>query len=187
MELSLRNKNIKWNKIAWSIFSLFLVWHVIGIAVVGPSGKSYLRDNLLAIYGGYLSFFHLDQSWPFYAPNPFRGSLLSYETIDSNGNSATFPLTQARGKYEHAYFRYTNFYAYLFNDPAYTKERGYDLSVARFLCDRHRGESVKSINFILFTQKPFTYQDYQSGKAPLDKEFLTQKSIGPYPCHERKM
>lgn len=167
-------------KAGYLLLSLFIIWHAIGIAVVGPSAKSYMRDGLMNLYGPYLTLLNINRSWPFYAPNPFLGSVLEYQTIDSSGASETFPLTKAHKKYEHAYFRYTNFYAYLFSNPNYTKKRGYDKSVARYLCSRH--SNIESIKFILWEQKEFTYKDYRAGKKPLDKAFLNKKEFGPYDC-----
>lgn len=164
------------------ILSVFIIWHAIGITIIGPFSKSYLRDNLMNVYQDYLAIFHLDRSWPFYAPNPFLGSILSYETVSVSGETNAYPLTQARDKFDHAYFRYTNFYAYLFSDPEYTKKRGYDSSVARFLCNQHLARDVIAINFILREQKMFTYEDYRAGKRPLDEEFLETKAFGPYSC-----
>jgi len=177
MELPKRTRTI-----GLGILSVFLIWHAIGISLIGPFSQSYLRDNAMKIYNNYLATLHLDDSWPFYAPNPFMGSILSYETISNSGETKTYPLTQARGKYEHAYFRYTNFYAYLFSDPEYTKKRGYDKSVARFLCEQHQKDSIKEINFILLSQTTFAYEDYRKGKRALDKEFMGKSIYGPYSC-----
>ncbi len=164
------------------ILSVFIIWHVVGITIIGPFSKSYLRDNLMQVYQNYLSFFHLDRSWPFYAPNPAMGSILRYETVNTSGETKTYPLTQSRKKSDHSYFRYTNFYAYLFSDPEYAKKRGYDQSVARYLCSQHVDSNVSSINFILLNQTTFTYEDYRAGKRPLDEEFLETKTFGPYSC-----
>jgi hypothetical protein len=138
----------------------------------------------MTVYQNYLAVFHLDSSWPFYAPNPFLGSILNYETVSASGETKTYPLTHGRGKFNHAYFRYTNFYAYLFSDVQYTKKRGYDKSVARYLCNKHKGSDITSINFILLNQTTFTYEDYQKGKRPLDKEFLKKTVFGPYSCSQ---
>ena len=167
--------------IGFILLSIFLVWHAIGITIVGPFSQSYLRDGLMKVYQGYLGVFHLDRSWPFYAPNPFLGSILKYQTVSQSGETKNYPLTQAREKYEHAYFRYTNFYAYLFSDPDYSKKRGYDKSVARYLCAQHL-EDIVQIKFILLKQKMFTRNDYLAGKQPLDSEFLEEKIFGPYDC-----
>lgn len=164
------------------LFSFFILWHAIGIAVVGPFSRSYLRDKLQVLYYDYLTTLHLNRSWPFYAPTPFRGSILSYETVTATGEKKAYPLTQARDKFDHAYFRYTNFYAYLFQDPKYTKQRGYDDSVARFLCQQHQEQNVASITFILHKQKFFSYIDYRNGRRPLDEQFLEKEVFGPYPC-----
>jgi len=134
------------------------------------------------VYQNYLAVFRLDRSWPFYAPNPFLGSILSYETISASGETRIYPLTGAREKFNHAYFRYTNFYAYLFSDAEYSKKRGYDKSVARYLCNQHKGSDITSINFILLNQTTFTYEDYQKGNRPLDEEFLQKTVYGPYSC-----
>ncbi|WP_455209555.1 hypothetical protein [Kaarinaea lacus] len=164
------------------LLSAFLIWHTIGITIVGPFSKSYLRDSLMNVYQHYLAAFHLDRSWPFYAPNPFLGSILSYETVSAAGETRTYPLTQSREKFAHSYFRYTNFYAYLFSNPEYTKKRGYDLSVARYLCSQHLDSNITSINFILLNQTTFTYEDYRNGKRPLDDAFLKKTVFGPYRC-----
>lgn len=164
------------------LLSVFLIWHAIGITIIGPFSKSYLRDSLMHVYQDYLAVFHLDRSWPFYAPNPFLGSILSYETVSASGETKTYPLTQSREKFDHSYFRYTNFYAYLFSNPEYTKKRGYDQSVARYLCNQHIDKDVASINFILLNQTTFTFEDYRKGKRPLDEGFVQKTVYGPYSC-----
>ncbi len=179
MECSKRGKTT-----GYAVMSVFIVWHVVGIGIVGPSRESYIHDRLMNYFEHYLSLFHLNRSWPFYAPDPYPGSVLSYETVDSSGERKTYPLTQARPKFDHAYFRYTNFYAYLFSDPQYTKDRGYDISLAHYLCSRHSGSYVASINFVLLNQKPFTHKDYRQGKHPLEEEFLQKSVFGPYPCNK---
>lgn len=168
--------------ISFTILSAFIIWHVIGFSIVGPFAKSDLRDGLMNIYQNYLAVFHLDRSWPFYAPNPSLGSILSYETVSTSGETKTYPLTQARDKFDHAYFRYTNFYAYLFSDPKYTVKRGYDKSVARYLCKQHDGSHITNLNFILLSQRKFSNEDYQKGKRPLDEDFLQKTVFGPYSC-----
>jgi hypothetical protein len=179
MEWSQRARSI-----GFFILSIFIIWHAIGITIVGPFAKSYLRDGLMNVYQHYLAVFHLDRSWPFYAPNPFLGSILSYETVNSSGETRSYPLTQSREKFDHSYFRYTNFYAYLFSDPEYTRKRGYDKSVVRYLCNQHIGSDVTAINFILHSQKMFAYEDYRADKRPLDEEFLEIKTFGPYSCSQ---
>lgn len=178
---------MQWSKRAraagFFLLSLFIIWHSVGIVIVGPFDKSYMRDGLMKVYQTYLATFHLNQSWPFYAPNPVLGSILNYQTVSSTGDIKTYPLTQAREKFDHAYFRYTNFYAYLFSNPKYSRKKGYDKSVARYLCSQHRGEDVVSINFILMNQKRFTRDDYLAGKRPLDDEFLNETKFGPYLCN----
>ena len=179
MERSHRTRTI-----SAAILTVFLVWHAVGISIVGPFSRSSLRDGLMNLYQDYLAFFHLDRSWPFYAPNPFPGSILSYETVSYSGDTKSYPLTQARDKFDHAYFRYTNFYAYLFSDPKYTALRGYDKSVARYLCRQHRAENLTAINFVLLTQTAFTNKDYIAGKHPLDSDFLERSTFGPYNCKQ---
>ena len=177
---------MEWSKRARSagfiILSVFIIWHAIGITIIGPFSKSYLRNGLMNVYQDYLAIFHLDRSWPFYAPNPFLGSILSYETVSATGEIKTYPLTQSRQKFDHSYFRYTNFYAYLFSDAEYSKQRGYDKSVARYLCNQHLEGDITSINFVLLNQTTFTYKDYQKGKRPLDEEYLEKTVFGPYSC-----
>jgi hypothetical protein len=172
--------------IVFFFLSAFIIWHAVGISVVGPFSKSHLHDGLMNIYQHYLAVFHLDRSWPFYAPDPFLGSILKYETISTTGEINTYPLTQARKKFDHAYFRYTNFYAYLFSDLEYTRKRGYDYSVVRYLCNQHKGGDIKAIRFVLFSQKQFTPEDYKLGKRPLDEEFMQKRVIGPYPCLQQE-
>lgn len=163
------------------LMSLFIIWHTIAIAIVGPFGQSYLRGNFLTIYQDYLSLFQLNRSWSFYS-SPSIGSILSYEVNTATGETLIFPLTNKKQKFDHAYFRYTNFYVYLFHNPVGSKNRGYDKSVARYLCAQHEGIDAAEIRFILQLQKLFTYKDYRNGKRPLDEEFLEKKIFGPYRC-----
>lgn len=175
------NSSSLMRKLGKLCLSVFIIWHVVGISIVGPTDTSYMRDNLMKFYGNYLSLINLDAGWPFYAPNPFLGSILSYEVVTKDGQTFTYPLTHAREKFDHAYFRYTNFYAYLFLQPQYSKNKGYDKSVARYLCSLHSSK-VAAINFILKKQKRLTYINYQQGYRPLDSIFLTSSVIGPYKC-----
>ena len=118
MEWSQRTRTI-----GFTVLSLFIIWHVLAMTIIGPFSKSYMRDSMLTYYNNYLAIFRLDGSWPFYAPDPFLGSILSYQTVTSSGEKHSFSLTQAREKFDHAYFRYTNFYAYLFSDLEYSKKK----------------------------------------------------------------
>lgn len=163
--------------------SVFLAWHVIGITLVGPFSQSEFHNQLMKVYGGYLALFHLDRNWPFYAPNPYLGSILTYQTSTADGETQIYPLSQKQGKMQHAYFRYTNFSAYMFLDPEYSKKRHYDLSLARYLCRLHKDQQVLQIQFNLETQQTFTAQDYLAGKHALDPEFLHSQTFGPYSCH----
>lgn len=168
--------------LSFAAFSVFIVWHVVAITIVGPFSKSYLSHRLRAVYEPYLALTELDRSWPFYAPEPFNGSVLRYETQARNGVKTLHPLTEAHQPHDLAYFRYTNFYSYLFREPAYTKERGYDKSVARYLCQRQASNNIDSVRFILLSQRRFTYTDYLAGKRSLDKEYWDSKEFGPYAC-----
>ena len=165
-----------------TILSIFILWHAIAITIVGPFGNSHLRRNLMQVYQDYLAIFHLDRAWAFYSPNPVPGSMLSYQTTAATGEQQTYPLSHARGKFAHAYFRYTNFYAYLFSDPTYSQQRGYDKSVANFLCRQHPASNIKEIHILLLSQKLVSFEDYREGKRPLDEAYLTKAVLGPYPC-----
>ncbi|MDH5326173.1 MAG: hypothetical protein OEZ68_16270 [Gammaproteobacteria bacterium] len=175
------DKRLVPQRIGSLILSLFIVWHAVGITVVGPLNKGSARDKLITAYGPYLNLLHLNDEWPFYAPNPFLGSIMSYKAVDRSGQTKTYPLTQAHHKLDHAYFRYTNFYVYLFSAPNYAQQRGYDKSVARFLCAQHQG-SVREISFVLQKQKRFTPRDYKAGYRPTDPPFLDTHIFGPFPC-----
>jgi len=178
--ITLHSKTLR--RIGYAAFSAFIAWHVVAITIVGPFSKSYLRDGLMQIFGGYLDLTELNRGWPFYAPDPSFGRIMRYQTIAADGKTTLYPLTQAREKFDHAYFRYTNFYFYLFDNPRYSKTKHYDKSVARFLCRRHQNEGISAINFIVIDQSRFTYLDYQKGARPLDQTFLNEKQFGPYPC-----
>ncbi len=165
-----------------AILSIFILWHVVAISIVGPFGNSYLRQNLMRVYQDYLAIFHLNRAWAFYSPNPFTGSMLSYQTTAISGELQTYPLSRARGKFAHAYFRYTNFYAYLLGDPTYSQQRGYDKSVANFLCRQHQADLIKEIHFVLLSQGMVSHEDYRQGKRPLDEGNLVKSVFGPYLC-----
>jgi len=169
-------------KVGLSLMSVFIVWHVIAICVVGPSHPHYLRSGLIGIYQDYLAVFKLNGPWSFYAPNPPFGSIMRYETVSTSGEIRTYPLTEAYHKFDHAYVRNINFYLYFFSDSVYTKQQGYDKSVARYLCAQHEGSDVSEIIFRRYRQKRFTFGDYQKGRYPLDDEFLKHSVHGPYPC-----
>lgn len=156
------------------------------MSVVGPLYHSNPESLLSKIYYNYLSVLRLNRAWPFYAPNPQLGIIMRYETVDAHGKSQVHPLTEAYGRYQHAYARYSNVFVYLFEYPDYTRERGFDKSVARYICEQHKQEDVREINFIVLNQKIFTHEDYQNGKDPLDPEFVERKVFGPYSCDESK-
>lgn len=164
------------------IFSVFIVWHLIGISVVGPLYNRNPYSSLSNIYANYLSILRLNRAWPFYAPNPQLGIIMRYETVDALGKSQIHRLTEAFGRYQHAYARYSNVFVYLFEDPDYTRQRGFDKSVAGYLCRQHKNDDIKSINFIVLNQTEYTHLDYKQGKNPLDPEFIDRKVFGPYPC-----
>ena len=170
-------------RLPWrGIFSLFIVWHVIAIAVVGPMWGDSPEVLKQSHFRHYLAFFHLDRAWPFYAPNPQLGTLVRYQTVDSTGTVKTYPLTEAYNRYQHAFSRNGNIYTYLFQYPEYTSDRGFDRSIARYLCSRHAGEQIQSIKFIQLVQKPLSHQDYLKGARPLDPEYVNSSIFGPYPC-----
>lgn len=165
------------------LLSVFIVWHAIGTSLVGPLPQGQLKESLMKVYGSYLTFFHLNNSWWFYAPNPFLGSILRYETVNSRGEKSVHPLSESRDKFDHAYSRYINFYGYLLMYPKYSGERGYTESVARYLCGQHAAsEKIVSIRFLLFRQQRFTPDDYLQGKRPFDEEFLKKTVSRHYPC-----
>ena len=170
-------------KAGFAVMSAFIVWHAVGVSLVGPLPDSELRKNLMEVYGYYLAFFHLDSTWMFYAPNPSFGSILRYETLNSRGEKSVFPLSESHGKFDHAYSRYTNFYGYLFAYPKYARNHGYHKSVARYLCGQHqKSEEIVQIRFFIFRQQRFTKDDYLKGKHPLDNEFLKKGVSRAYKC-----
>jgi len=161
--------------------SIFVIWHFVAIVIIGPFSSSYLHNNLVKIYRPYLTLTHLERSWSFYAPPPM-GSILRYKTISKNAVEKNYPLTPTDKKFSHSYFRYTNFYYYLFYNPRYIAKRGYDRSVTRFLCDKHKSEGIIEIVYVLLKQKSFSYKDFLNGKKATDKEFLAKTLFGPYKC-----
>jgi len=169
-----------------SLMSVFIIWHLIAMLVVGPSHQSNLRSSLIGIYEEYLWFLKLDGPWSFYAPNVPYGILFRYETVSSTGEVKTYPLTEAKNKLDHGYVRNINFYLYFFFNSVDTKQRGYDKSVARYLCDKHAGTDVKEIVFRRYLQKRFTPKDYLQGKDPYSRAFLRHTVHGPYPCSQDK-
>ena len=162
--------------------SAFIVWHVIGIAFVGPGADSYLRNKLWPYYETYLSALHNDGGWSFYAPNPSYGTIISYEAVGEHGESMIHPLSHARAKHERGYFLYTNFFNYVLADPAESGRKGYIDSMVRYLCSRGGEFPVTRITFIEQSQKAFRYTDYLNGYRPLDPGFLEETRHGPYDC-----
>lgn len=170
-------------KFVLTVFSVFIIWHAIGIAIVGPFHSSHFRDSFMEVYQDYLLLIRANRTWHFYSPNPGRGRILSYETISDSGENERYPLTQARHKFDHAYFRYTNFYAYLFRDSDYTARQGYDEDVADYLCSLHKDKDIVAVRFTLRNQKTFSPLDYRNGKRALDDEFLeNEQFFGPFRC-----
>lgn len=161
--------------------SAFIVWHAVGVAFVGPAGDSYLRRQLLQIYRPYLDALQLNRRWAFFAPDPAYGSWFEYEIVRPSGARERFPLSHARPRFHHAYFRHTSFYFYLFDGWERARERSYDRSVARYLCRQHGGDAV-SVYFVQHYQQRFTDGDYRLGKRPLDPAFVVDRVDGPYTC-----
>ena len=169
-------------KAGLALMSVFIVWHLCAMLVVGPSHKSKLRSALYGHYKEYLWLLSLDGPWAFYAPNVPYGVIFRYQTVSSTGEIKTWPLTEAKKKYEHGYVRNINFYLYFLFNPEYARKQGYDKSVARYLCGKHAEEDVKEIVFRRNQQKRFTPEDFLAGKDPYAPPFLKQLTYGPYPC-----
>jgi hypothetical protein len=161
--------------------SVFIVWHAVGIAFVGPSGDSQLRRQLLEVWRPYLDFLQLNRRWAFFAPDVAYGSFFEYEVLRSSGTRERYPLSHALHRFHPAYFRHTSFYYYLFDGWERARARGYDRSVARYLCRLHGTEAV-SIHFVRHYQRRFTAADYRLGKRPLDPAFVDDYVDGPYAC-----
>jgi hypothetical protein len=164
------------------LLTVFFAWHFVGIALIGPLNSTNIHNKLNTIYDPYLNTLQLNHTWLFYSPNPGQSSFLEYETTNNNGGKNTYQLTQARKKYEHAYLRYAIFYYYLFEKPKYSKQRGFTKSVSHFLCTKHINDNIRSVKFILYRQKPFSFLDYREGKRLMDKMFLKKFIIGPFVC-----
>ena len=164
--------------------SIFIVYHVVGIAFVGPAADSYIRNKMWPYYETYLSALRIDGGWSFYAPDPSYGTIISYEAISEGGEKQIYPLSHKRPKIERGYFLYTNFFNYALNDPAEAAEKGYIDSMVRYLCDQNSDFPAHEITFIEQSQTAFRYTDYLNGHRPLDPEFLEETRHGPYTCGE---
>ena len=171
-------------KIGLIAASIFVVYHVIGIAFIGPGANSYIRNKIWPYYQTYLSILQIGGGWSFYAPDPSYGTIISYEAVGQDGETQTYPLSHKRPKIERGYFLYTNFFNYALADPSAAAEKGYTDSMVRYLCDQTGDFPAYEITFIEQTQKPFRYTDYLNGHRPLDAEFLEETRHGPYTCGE---
>ncbi len=157
--------------------SLFLIWHSL-VIVIGPAPGSYLLGRVYRVFDPYLSFFHLENYWAFFAPNPASGNLLRYAVRDEYGQQHIFKLTEDHRRSEPAYLRHTTFYTAISDH----KDPGYTASAARYLCQRHAGLKPASIVFITGQQLRLPRQAWLDGKRPLDDDYMEVVYQDPISC-----
>ena len=161
-----------------TLASAFILWHSLGIIFVGPGPDSDLYRILRPWYEPYLRFFHLDNNWGFYAPNPIHGTFLRYVVRFPDG-SREFELSEKFQKHDPAYFRHTLLLKNLRWDSSQTTV--YRQSIAQFLCTQHEG--ARQITLVAYDQTKFTAEDFISGQHPLDPKRLERKTLGnPINC-----
>src|SRR5437868_6290703 len=78
-------------RLNYTAISLFVAWHTIGM-VIGPSPDSVITRSFRAVWGNYLTYFKLDSSWTFFAPEIGLQSQFRYIIKDVDGKEHAFEL-----------------------------------------------------------------------------------------------
>jgi hypothetical protein len=162
------------------IFSGFLAWHVFAAGLVGISPQESKIRELTPFVTPYLHLLKIYNPWTFYSPNPALGRFVTLEIEDSEGRVREQPLSHQKSRWQPAYFRYTGYYYYLFDDLPRTYALALDASTALYHCRSLNADN--SLWFLNHQQRPFGVEDFNQGFEPLDDEFVLTSKVGPYPC-----
>jgi hypothetical protein len=165
------------SRVAYFLFSLLLAWHALAL-LVGPAPGSHTMGKIYPVFEPYLRFFHLENYWAFFAPDPASGNLLRYLVVDGEGKEHVFKLTETHHRHEAAYFRHTTFYTAISEQ----KDLNYTTSFAHWLCRRHAPITPRHVQFFTGQQQRLPRAEYLKGKRPLDEEYTSVRYEAAIPC-----
>jgi Fe-S-cluster formation regulator IscX/YfhJ len=145
--------------------------------LLGTAPPSYLRSQLMPLFGGYIEALHLDGHWAFFAPDPTAGRLLRYRVEQASGASSEQPFTEALRRGDANYLRFTTLAGNLDGtSPALAH------SVAQALCRRHAALAPRQIRFVALLQQRITPEQVEDGLHALDPSLLERVDLGSVPC-----
>jgi hypothetical protein len=169
----------QWRKrLNYLAISLFVVWHTIAM-VVGPSPDSVISRSFRALWAPYLTYFRLESSWSFFAPEIGLQSQIRYVIEDADGNEHTFVPTIALNQFHPKYRWFKLVYEGVFIEHS---EIFGEAPVA-LLCRKHA--SLRPVSITVFQvqqERDFWPEDQLSGKHPLDPEFATMYRLQAAAC-----
>lgn len=161
---------------AVALASLLALWHASAL-LLGTAPPSYLRDQLMPLYRGYIEALHLDGHWAFFAPDPTAGRLLRYRVEQASGTSTEHRFTEVLQRGDASYLRFTTLAGNLDGtSPALMH------SVAQALCRRHAALAPQRIHFIALQQQRITPEQVEDGLHALDPALLERADLGSVAC-----
>jgi hypothetical protein len=156
--------------------SFFLLWHSAA-TVLAPAPASYLKGLVYPLFEPYITLFHLDGQWAFFAPEPAAGQLVRYLLKDAAGRSREYRLTEDLRRAHPAFFRHTTLLSSITPDkPAFVA------SMAGFLCRRHADLKPHRLTFLLREQLRLSPESYLQGHRPLDEDYIRVRALPPVRC-----
>lgn len=156
--------------------ALFLLWHSTAM-VLTPAPASYLKGLAYPLFEPYVTLFHLDGQWAFFAPNPDAGRQIRYMLLDGAGTRQEFRLTEDLPRASPTFFRYTSLFSAITPDkPSFVA------SMAAFLCRRHADLKPKRLTFLLREQLRLSPESYLQGHRPLDEDYIRVRTLPPVNC-----
>ncbi len=165
-----------WGLLTYTVMSVFVGWHTLAM-VVGPAPDSDSMRWFFPPFKPYLTLFHLNSAWGFFAPNVHRGSVLRYTFEDATGKRHVFEPTMTLNRFDPFYARIKRQYRALMVHPQI-----YGDSAAAVLCRQHASLHPAAISFVVIEQKVLWPKDYKNGKRPLDAEFVTVTPLKRVQC-----
>ena len=162
--------------LTYTVMSVFVGWHTLAM-MVGPAPDSDSMRWFYPPFKPYLTVFHLNGGWAFFAPNVLRGVLLRYTLEDTTGKRHVFEPTMTMNRIGPLNLRITLQYRNLMIFPQI-----YGDAAAAGLCRQHASLHPVAISFVAIEQKAFWPKDYKNGKRPLDAAFVTVKPLKRVQC-----
>lgn len=164
------------HRLGYFLASLFVIWQSL-VIIIGPSPTSYTMNKIYPVFEPYLTLFHLDNNWAFFAEDPARGTMVHYSILDENNQRHDFPLSETLQRSNPAFSRYTSLF-----DAIADNNKRYVTSTAQYLCKQHEDLGTRWLTFVLRKQKPFTIEDYRQGRLPLEDAFIRERRLPTVKC-----